>query len=298
MVPTLPVSLHELLLSRLEELPIVEQDVLRRAAVMGGSFPYDGLVVLCRKQFNEKEVTAALDQAVHFSFLNRMNDSTYQFDHSLMQETIYETLSYAQRQQWHTQYGDWLVAHQPDQPLEIVAYHYLRGNDGDKAAQFGCRAGDKARRRGVLVGALEYYEQVLALPDIADDLRMHVAEGRADVLVLQGDYSAASAAYAELHSTSAAAKKALLSGDLSQLTEIEFKDGLRPWVMGAQAWLLAQTGQTDAARIMVDEALSTAGDHTARPALQMLGQKLTDREDLGAYEEWLGLFARGYLDEI
>ena len=49
--------------------------------------------------------------------------STYQFNHALMQETIYETLSYAQRQQWHTQFGNWLVDHQPDEPLEVVAYH-------------------------------------------------------------------------------------------------------------------------------------------------------------------------------
>jgi predicted ATPase len=281
----------------LEELPIVEQDVLRRAAVMGVSFPFDGLVALCRKQVGEKEVSAALDEAVHLSFLNRMNNSMYQFNHSLMQETIYETLSYAQRQQWHTQFGDWLVEHQPEGPLEMVAYHYLRGNDGGKAAQFGCRAGDKARRHGVLVGALEYYEQVLVLPGLSDEMKMRAAESRADVLVLQGDYSLAAAAYAELAGTSAAGKKVLLSGDLLQLTETEFDEDLRPWAIGSQAWLLAQTGQTDAACKMVDEALSTTGDKAARSSLLALSQKLSSQQEIGEYREWLKLFARGFWSE-
>jgi len=301
MVPPLPVSLHELLLSRLEDLPLMEQDVLRRAAVIGLTFTYDGLVALCRKQANETEVNAALQEAVRISFVNQINETTYRFSHSLMQETIYETLSYGQRQQWHTQIGDWLVEHQPDAPLEIVAYHYLRGSDSDKAAQFGCRAGDKARQRGVFVGALEYYEQVLALSDISNQIRMRAAESRADVLTLQGDYPVAAMAYAEaadMGSANAAAKKALLSGDLSQLAETEFENGLRLWAVGGQAWLLAQTGQTDIAHAIIIEALSTAGDNVASSSLEALSQRLSARQDVGNYRQWLALFARGYLGEI
>ena len=301
MVPTLPVSLHELLLSRLEELPLIEQDILRRAAVIGLTFTSDGLLALCRKRANENEVTAALDEAVRVSFVNQIDETTYRFSHSLMQEAIYETLSYTQRQQWHTQIGDWLVEHQPDEPLEMIAYHYLRGNNGDKAAQFGCRAGDKARQHGVLVGALEYYEQVLALPDVNDEMRMRAAESRADVLALQGDYPAAMVAYAEavdMGSTRAAAKKALLSGDLSQLAETEFEDGLRPWVVGGQAWLLAQAGEIKAAREIIAETLSVTKDDDARSCLEALSQKLSTQQDVGDYQQWLALFAGGYLDEI
>jgi hypothetical protein len=90
----------------------------------------------------------------------------------------------------------------------------------------------------------------------------------------------------------------LLSGDLSQLTEVEFEHGIHPWAVGSQAWLLAQAGQADTAREMVAEALSTTTDKAAYIALEALSQKLSDPQGVGEYREWLGLFAGGYLDEI
>jgi predicted ATPase len=205
-----------LLLARLEELPLAHQDVLKRAAVIGVSFENEGLLKLCQERMSEQEVLTALARAVQASFLTMVGDTTYRFNHSLMHETIYETLSFAQRQAWHTQVGDWLVD-RPKTSLELMAYHYLRGADVEKAAQFGCRAGDRARERGIYTGALEYYEQVLELSEAPRELLRQAAEGRADVLALQEDYPAAVAAYTraiELGSTSALAKQAILTGDV------------------------------------------------------------------------------------
>jgi class 3 adenylate cyclase/tetratricopeptide (TPR) repeat protein len=216
LTPALPVSLHELLLARLEELPLTHQDVLKRAAVIGVSFEAQGLLKLCQERMSEQEVLTALERAVQASFLTMVGDTTYRFNHSLMHETIYETLSFAQRQAWHTQVGDWLLD-RPKTSLELMAYHYLRGADVKKAAQFGCQAGDKARERGIYIGALEVYEQVLALSEAPREMLRQAAEGRADALALQEDYPAAIAAYAraiELGSTSALAKRAILIGDV------------------------------------------------------------------------------------
>jgi len=104
-----------------------------------------------------------------------------------MHETIYETLSFAQRQNWHTRLGDWLVERRPETPLELIVYHYLRGADPVKAAQFACQAGDKARELGVYAGALEYYEQVLALSNTPANLVAHAAAARSEVLALSGN---------------------------------------------------------------------------------------------------------------
>jgi len=62
-----------------------------------------------------------------------------------MHETIYETLSLAQRQNWHTGWATgWLSAGRKH-PLELIASHYLRGVDMVKAAQFACGPGQSAR---------------------------------------------------------------------------------------------------------------------------------------------------------
>jgi hypothetical protein len=82
------------------------------------------------------------------------------------------------------------------------------------------------------------------------------------------------------------------------LVEMEFEDELRPWAVGGQAWLLAQTGQIDTAREMIVEAVSTTNDDVARSSLEALHQKLSNQQSVGEYQEWLTLFAKGFLDEI
>jgi predicted ATPase len=191
--PALPLSLHGLLLARLDELPLTYQDILKRAAVMGMSFEEAGLVRLCRPQIGEVEVAAALDELERISFLTAAAPASYQFYHPLMQEAIYATLAYTQRQHWHTRIGDWLVESQtePEYGPELIAYHYLHGAEMAKAARYGRLAGDRARERGAYAGAIEYYVKVLTLTNTPLDERIRAAEGRADVLALQGDYRAA-----------------------------------------------------------------------------------------------------------
>lgn len=218
-VPDLPLSLHQLLLARFDKLGQAGQDILIRAAVFGQSFEYDGLLKLCHGYMGETQVRAALEGAIETSFLTAPEEIVYRFHHPLMQEAIYSTLSFSQRQNWHAQIGDWLVERQqaPDEALELIAYHYLRGKNIDKAAHFGRRAGDRARERGIYAGALEFYQQVLAMADAPVDERAQATEGQADVLALQGDYAAANRAYtlaAELGSPTALDKQANLSGEM------------------------------------------------------------------------------------
>ncbi len=300
-VPTLPLSLHELLLARFDQLPLTQQDVLTRGAVMGLSFERDGLLTLFQDRLKEVELEAALAGTVQNSFLTAIQDILYCFNHSLMQETIYSTLSFAQRQVWHTRIGDWLVERQPelDQFPELVAYHYLRGADANKAARFGRRAGDRARQWSSYAGALEYYQQVLALADAPSDERMRAAEGQADVLALQGDYAAACEAYttaSRLGSTNALGKQAILSGRVELLAQTEFTPGLRPWAEGARTWLLDQTGQSELALDVARAGLKVA-EGASRVALETLIKILESGEPLGEYETWLHQFVHAVLGE-
>ncbi|MBN1993214.1 MAG: AAA family ATPase [Anaerolineae bacterium] len=296
-VPTLPLSLHEVLLARFEELPMAQQDVLKRAAVLGSSFTGEALLSLYQKGVNESEVLAALEETVKTAFVAGVGETGYRFTHPLMHETIYETLSYSQRQTWHTQAGDWLVNNKPETSLELIAYHYLRGSEVKKAAEYGCRAGDKARERGVYTGAIEYYDQVLKLSGVSPATQLRAAEGRADALALQGDYAAAVAAYSqaiELGSADALGKQAVLSGDLARLEQTEFEPPLRPWAAGARAWLLAQGGQTDAALQIAQTALPLA-EKPAQEALESLVQTLSTGQALTEYKVWLRQFTNGVL---
>ncbi len=292
--PVLPLSLHELMLARLDELPLAQQDILKRAAVIGSSFEYEGLVRLYPRRTNEQDVYDALERVVWAGFVTETQDKIYHFNHPLMQEAIYTTLSFSQRQKWHTKIGNWLAERQIEQFLELITYHYLRGTDPKKTVRFCRRAGDRAKELGVYAGALEYYEQVLALATIQSEDTMAAAESKADILALQGDYRAATRAYAraaELGNVKAAGKQAIISGNLEQLAQTEFSPELQAWGKGSQAYLLAQEGQFEAA---LQTARQLAKDSTS-DVMRSLVEQLENRDILEPYEQWLQKFSHAIL---
>jgi class 3 adenylate cyclase len=193
--PAIPLQLHELLLSRFDALPQLEQEILKRAAVMGLSFSKAGLLALVDDNLMAQNVPAALDTVIRSGFISGLSDETYAFTHQLMQEAIYTTLSFAQRQDWHTHLGDWLATTGPDtdRTLELAAYHYLKGSDAEKGARFGLKAADRAKRRGAYAGAIDYYRQVFELPAAPVGAKERAAEGWAAILSLQGQPEAARA---------------------------------------------------------------------------------------------------------
>ncbi|MFN8455661.1 MAG: hypothetical protein U0401_13510 [Anaerolineae bacterium] len=298
--PPLPLSLRTLLLARLDKLSVTAQDILKRAAVLGLSFELDSLVRLCQPYLSAEEVEAALEEAVQIEFVSVIRAKTYQFNHPLLPETIYASLTFSQRQRWHTQFAGWLVERyesEQDQFLELIAYHYLRGAAVEQAAGFGCRAGARARERGAYAGAYDYYTQVLALSDLPLPVRRQAAESQADILVLQGQYEAARAAYhvaIKLGSLEASGKQAILSGQIKTLSQTEFTVSLQPWAQGSWAWLLAQAGQIEAALQRLEPILATTKG-SVQIVLEALVHTLTTERRVGPYQEWLNQFAQATL---
>jgi class 3 adenylate cyclase/tetratricopeptide (TPR) repeat protein len=293
-IPTLPLSLRELLLARLDQLPLSQLELLKCGAILGTQFEYEPLLVLLREQLTAAEIHAALEETIGAAFLAAIDEDTYYFTHPLMQEVIYTTLSFAQRQARHTQIGDWLVnQNRWQQALELIAYHYLRGADMEKAVRFGLWAGDKARERRAYAGALSFYNQVLELQGIYEEDKKEAAEGKGDVLALQEHYDEAREAYTpavKLGSASALSKQAILAGTMEALAETEFTPELRPWADGSRAWLLAQQGEPEAALELAQATLRSA-EGAVRSVLARLIQALQAGGELGPYKVWLRHFA-------
>ncbi len=299
-VPSLPLSIHELLLARLDELSLPQQELLKRAAVLGTFFNYEEVAMLCQRHLTEFEIQTALAESVQASFLTVYRGSTYYFSHPLMQEAIYTTLSYQQRQTWHTQIGDWLASNprRQEKQLAQIAYHYLNSADTKQATKFTMLAGDKARERGSYMGASEYYLQVFALTDAPLETRLTAMENHADVLVLRDDYPAAIKAYKQaielgqtLDNAASAkipqllVKQAIIAGDLEALSHLTMPPRLRAWGAGARAWLLAQQGQFETAFEIANTALQTA-EGASQTALSVLVENLANHRLVEDYKEW------------
>lgn len=290
--PTLPLSLHELMLARLDELPLTQQEILKRAAVIGVAFDYEVLRVLCDQSLSESELDIGLERTIRAGFLVETQAKSYRFHHPLMQEAIYATLSFSQRQSWHAQAGNWLIEHQLEQALELISYHCLRGDDERKAAHYSRRAGDRAREQEAYAGALTYYEQVLQLQEAPTEEKQQAAESLGDVLMILREYPRAETAYhqaAELGSVAALGKVGIVSRNLDLLARAELPPMLQAWVKASQAYVLAQNNQRHVALDLAYAALELAPE-PARPALQSLAQTLETRQRLEPYDRWLQQF--------
>src|SRR4029079_5268526 len=90
----------------------------------------------------------------------------YRFRHALIQETAYRTLLAEQRKRLHRRAAEWLrvrYAERDAEVLGLLAHHWLRAEDEQKAADYLLRAGDKARLEYALDEAIEHYRDLLPL---------------------------------------------------------------------------------------------------------------------------------------
>jgi predicted ATPase len=97
---TIPASLHDSLLARLDRLPDIKE-VAQTAAVIGREFAQDLLAAV--SPVPEVTLSAALDQLVAAELIFRRGASpaSYIFKHALVQQAAYESLLRARRRALH-----------------------------------------------------------------------------------------------------------------------------------------------------------------------------------------------------
>lgn len=146
---------------------------------------------------------AELDRADLVRHLPELEE-TYQFKHSLIQETAYASLLKNDRRNLHRTCAHALEESYPDDLDElaaILARHFAEAGDERKTFQYARRAGDAAMRVHALAEALMQYDTAallaarLPIPS-ADLLDLHQKRGR--VLEVMGRFDEAAEAYRAL----------------------------------------------------------------------------------------------------
>src|SRR6202011_2347891 len=142
-----------------------------------------------------------VDQVVDEVFVEHRGidpEVTHAFRHALIQEVAYLKQLLSQRRRLHVRAADAirdLFAERADEYVDIIAYHYARGDDDPKASAALLRAGQRARRLYAIDEALAYFRA--ALEHSAQDPAAIVGawEGIADVEGFAGNYADAAAGY-------------------------------------------------------------------------------------------------------
>jgi serine/threonine protein kinase/tetratricopeptide (TPR) repeat protein len=185
---SIPVTLHELLLARLDMLPARQKALAQLCSVVGRSFSLVLLATLTRRGPNG--LRRDVESLVSAGLLHQVDDTepSYQFRHALLQEAAYQSQLRGTRRQHHRRIAQALVEQFPDwveaQP-ELLAHHYTEAGECQLAVQYWAQAGIRASLRSANREAVTHLQMALKLlrnlPDrdqrIREELQLLIALG-------------------------------------------------------------------------------------------------------------------------
>jgi tetratricopeptide (TPR) repeat protein len=235
-----PPALRASLVARLDRLGPAAREAAQIGAVLGREFSYDLIARVAQPQRAEADLQAALGALTGAGLLfcrGVAPRSSYLFKHALIQDAAYETLLRARRQELHRTAAQAIAAEfaalAEAQP-ELIARHWSRAGDAERAFAAWRKAGDVARSRNAFVEARAAYRHaldtfVLTPPSLERDA------SELELLLAMSQMIAAtrgSTSPDRVEITARAADLAAKTGNLGQLAEHIYGSWRRAGVAG------------------------------------------------------------------
>jgi len=177
---------------------------LQLAAVIGRIFLYRVLTAIAREERELDDHLLTLQREEMIRERARLPELEYIFKHHLTQEAAYNGLLRKERRVFHRQVAEALERLYPDRVEEqagLLAHHWERAEEPEKAQHYLYQAGEQARRQYANQEAITYFRRALALLEDAppDAPRQKAAtklyESLGDVLEFTDRYDEARTAY-------------------------------------------------------------------------------------------------------
>jgi len=168
----MPVSLRDVINSRLDALPEETIELLGVAAVLGTHFDVTLLSRLAERP--PDQVRRALEPAEDAGIISSDAPGRLGFHHVLFREVLYGEHSTARRAKLHRRAGELIesrAGHESPQRLSELAHHYFesaQADDGRRALEYCRAAGDDAARRRAYAEAVAMYEHALQASELCE----------------------------------------------------------------------------------------------------------------------------------
>ena len=197
---TIPDTLQGVVIARIDRLDEEVKQVLKLAAVIGRIFFHRVLQGVAEADRELDRHLAELQNLELVREKSRTPELEYIFKHALVQEATYESILLQRRRELHRRVGECveaLFADRLDEFYGLLAYHYSRAEEWEKAQDFLFKAGDQAGKVAADAEALEHYRQALAaysraFGDRWDPLQRAVLERKmGEALFRRGEHSQA-----------------------------------------------------------------------------------------------------------
>ncbi|WP_434666210.1 adenylate/guanylate cyclase domain-containing protein [Paraburkholderia sp. A3BS-1L] len=179
----IPTTVHGVLASRMDRLPIAEKALLQQLAIIGKEFPWS----LIRKvvEQTEDELRRLLTRLAAAEFIYErpaFPEVEYTFKHALTQEVAASSLLSDQRSLLHERTAraiEALYADRLNEHCSELAHHYSLSSNSQKAVEYLHRAGQQAMERTASLDAMRQFQTALALldrlPDTPERTRQELA---------------------------------------------------------------------------------------------------------------------------
>jgi class 3 adenylate cyclase/tetratricopeptide (TPR) repeat protein len=194
-----PNTIHDVVMARIDRLPDETKQLLQTAAVIGREFSFRLLSAVWK---DTGPLEAHLRELVRLEFISERIEtegSTYVFRHWLTQETAYGSLLERHRRAHHGAVGralEVLYSGRTEEVAELLALHFGRSDEAEKAIDYTILAGEKAQRRWANSQALSYFSDALRLLSavpVSESNRLR----RIDAVMKQGELKLALGRHAE-----------------------------------------------------------------------------------------------------
>ncbi len=193
-----PDTIHDVVMARIDRLPEQLKQLLQIAAVIGREFSLRLLSAVWRGAERIEDLLRELTR-LEFLYERVVGDGTvYVFRHALTQETAYGSLLERHRSAHHGSVGnalEELYRDRRDEVAELLALHFGRSKEAEKAVDYAILAAQKSQRRWANAEALAYFSDALRLLDAMPDMppnrlrRVDAVLNQAEVKYALGRYN-------------------------------------------------------------------------------------------------------------
>ncbi|MGD9045682.1 MAG: adenylate/guanylate cyclase domain-containing protein, partial [Desulfobacterales bacterium] len=185
----IPATVQDVIMARVDSLPEETKSLLQTISAIGRESSYD--LIKQVTGFEEQKLLPRLSVLKDAELLYERGiypQSTYVFKHALTQDVAYDSLLLKRKRELHEEIGQVIEALYQDrleEYHELLAYHFRRSANADKAFQYLDLANQKAARLNAMEEAKAYFDEAMALLDTLPETEEN-RQLRISLLVNQG----------------------------------------------------------------------------------------------------------------
>jgi len=162
----IPQTINDVLMARIDRLEEKTRDLIKVASVIGRNFFHRILTEVAKTIEDIDDRLVYLKEMQLIRERRRMEELEYLFKHALAQEAAYESILVEKRKELHLKVANSIERVFTEKLREfygMLALHYSRGEDEEKAEEYLIKAGEEALKSSASSEALYYYQEALSL---------------------------------------------------------------------------------------------------------------------------------------